>query len=158
MSYELKKPFTDQEYADFVVEYNHKKGLNIEETENAIFALEQNEIMGNGIPITDSTYNEKIMQKRKEKFESEFFETSLGWIRRKVLLKNGEQKDFLSDMLMPIKVGIDMGQEVRIITYRKPNFCSQLTENYLKTLQEERNATYEFINECLNQIVNDFGV
>ena len=46
MSYELKKPITDKEKADFIVEYNHKNGLKIEDTEMFLFALEPNEMMG----------------------------------------------------------------------------------------------------------------
>ena len=43
MSYTLNKPYTDEEYADFVVEHNHNNGLLIEETETAVYALEPNE-------------------------------------------------------------------------------------------------------------------
>ena len=37
MSYKLEKPFTDEQRADFIVQYNHNLGLEIQETENAIF-------------------------------------------------------------------------------------------------------------------------
>ncbi len=48
MSYELKKTvtLTEKEKMDFIVEYNHNKGLKIEDTEMFLFALEPNEIMG----------------------------------------------------------------------------------------------------------------
>lgn len=45
MSYKLEKSYTDIERADFIVEYNHKLGLHIEETEQALYALEANEMM-----------------------------------------------------------------------------------------------------------------
>lgn len=46
MCYELKKPITDTQRADFIVEYNHNQGLRIEDTEMFLFALEPDEIMG----------------------------------------------------------------------------------------------------------------
>ena len=46
MCYEIKKPITDKEKADFIVEYNHNQGLKIEDTEMFLFALEPDEIMG----------------------------------------------------------------------------------------------------------------
>ena len=45
MSYKLDKPYTDEEYANFVVEHNHNNGRTIEETETAVYALEANEMM-----------------------------------------------------------------------------------------------------------------
>lgn len=46
MCYEIKKPITDKQRADFITEYNYAKGLRIEDTEMFLFALELDEIMG----------------------------------------------------------------------------------------------------------------
>ena len=97
-----------------------------------------------------------IAMKRKKEFEKTFFVTSLGWIRRKVTMKNGSVKDFLSDLLLPIKAGMELGQKVEIITYKTPDFQKELTKEYLETLQENKYATQEFIQECLFQTVIDF--
>ena len=35
---ELKQPYTDEEREDFIVEYNHRQGYKIEETDNALLA------------------------------------------------------------------------------------------------------------------------
>lgn len=35
---ELNKPYTEKERMDFIVEYNHKNGFSIEETENSLVA------------------------------------------------------------------------------------------------------------------------
>lgn len=43
MSYEIKKPITDIQRVDFIVEHN---GLKFEDTEMFLFALEADEIMG----------------------------------------------------------------------------------------------------------------
>ena len=36
----LNKPYTEEEKIEFIVEYNHKQGLVIEETEEALLALD----------------------------------------------------------------------------------------------------------------------
>lgn len=158
MSYKLEKPYTDRERADFICEYNHRKHLQIEETENAIFALEADEIIENDEVIINPDYETELAQAREIQFEKDFFETTLGWIRRKVTMKDGSQKDFLSDLLLPIKAGLDLGQEVTIITYEKPDFSNETTKEYMESLQTRKTATQEFIIECLNRTVSDFGI
>ena len=37
---ELKKPCTDKERADFIVEYNHQKGYEIQETDEVLLAIQ----------------------------------------------------------------------------------------------------------------------
>ena len=74
-----------------------------------------------------------------ENFARCFFNTSLGYIRRKAYVKEtGEYKDFLADMLAGMKVG------QKIITY------SQELEPSFQFV------TAEFIQECENQYNNDF--
>lgn len=63
MSYTLNKPYTDEEYADFVVEHNHNNGLLIEETETAVYALEPNEIMQEGLPVVNPDYEQEQAEK-----------------------------------------------------------------------------------------------
>ena len=36
----LNKPYTDQERCDFIVEYNHNQGYEIEETDEALLAIQ----------------------------------------------------------------------------------------------------------------------
>lgn len=156
MSYKLEKPYTDLQRADFIVNYNHKQGLMIEETDNALYALLANEILQDGVPVINPNYEAEVAQERQEQFEKEFFETSLGWIRRKVNMKDGSRKDFLSDLLLQIKVGLEMGQNIEIITYSQPDFSQDLTTEYLLSLQVKKSATSAFIQECLAQTVTDF--
>lgn len=157
MSYKLEKPCTTQERADFIVKYNHQMGLDIAETEDAIFALEHNEIMQDDKPVINPNYAQECAQRREEQFKNEFFFTSLGWIRRKVNMKDGSTKDFLADLLLPIKAGLELGQKVVIITYREPDFTIDYDEEYIVSLQERKEATAGFIQECLMQTVADFG-
>lgn len=156
MAYKLEKPCTQEQRIEFIVNYNHQMGLNIEETEEALYALLPNEIMVEGEAVVDEAYEQKLMNKRESEFQKAFFHTSLGWIRRKVSMKDGSIKDFLSDLLLSIKAGLELGGEVEIITYQNPDFSNDITNEYLVTLQERKNATMEFVEECLSQTVADF--
>ena len=82
---------------------------------------------------------EEIEEKRQEEFVKDFFNTSLGYVRRKVHMKDGSVKDFLSDILPRLKEG------VKIITY-----------NINGTQNTGVVVTAEFIEECDNQLLLDF--
>ena len=100
--------------------------------------------------------NDEIAAARQEIFEQEFFLTSLGYIRRKVSMSTGETKDFLSDLLPAISMGIQMGQTVPILVYNTPDFTQEVTPEYIISLQEAKNATAAFIQECALQLSTDF--
>ena len=105
------------------------------------------EIKANPVPTTEE---------KQTRFNKEFFNTSLGYIRRKVNMSTGETKDFLSDLLPVISIGIQSGQTIPVITYSLPDFTQDLTTEYLETLQTVKNVTSEFIQECFLQLSNDF--
>ena len=65
MSYKLEKPYTDTQRADFIIEYNRKNGLKIEETQNALFALEANEIIVDGEPVINPDYEQQHFEQVK---------------------------------------------------------------------------------------------
>ena len=67
MAYRLLKPYSDKERIDFIVEYNHNKGLVVEEGNDALYALEANEIMQDGAPFVDPEYENKIAQAEAER-------------------------------------------------------------------------------------------
>ncbi len=104
----------------------------------------------------ESSYLQKAASYRQEIFEKEFFNTSLGWIRREVRMKDGSTRNFLSDLLLQIKAGLDMGVSVDILTYNLPDFTQELSDDYIKTLQVTKPATSDFIQECLMQTVADW--
>ena len=112
----------------------------------------------NGILELIPNIDEVIIQRRRRQFYKDFFQTSLGNIRRKVQMKDGTVKDFLSDLLLQIKAGIELGQNVEILTYETPDFTQELTNEYMLSLQERKNADLNFVRECLMQTVNDFGI
>lgn len=70
MSYKLEKPYTDEQYADFVVKHNHNNGRTIEETESALYALEANEILVEGEPIIDPDYAEELAKRERERINA----------------------------------------------------------------------------------------
>ena len=109
----------------------------------------------NGKIIVNPNYEQEKAQKRQSNFETEFFNTSLGWIRRKVTMKDGSTKDFLSDLLPSIMEGLRLGIAPNIITYREPDFTQEVTD--WTVYQVKKEATQQFIQDCLLQISEDFG-
>ena len=104
------------------------------------------------VDITPTT--EEQAKEREEQFNKDFFNTSLGYVRRKVSMATGETKDFLSDLLPTISMGVQMGKPVTIITYNKPDFTQEITD--WTVLQNEKTVTAEFVKECFMQLSNDF--
>jgi len=82
---------------------------------------------------------EEVAQKQQEQFLKDFFNTSLGWVSRKVHMKDGSIKDFLTDILPLLQV------DVPIITY---NLDGTQNVGVLVTTQ--------FIEECKQQLLLDF--
>ena len=136
----LEKPYTEQEKNDFIIDNNRKLGYLIEETEEALLAL----------GYTD----EEEAEKREAEFNTEFFLTSLGYIRRSVTMANGTHKDFLSDLLPAISASVQLGQTVNLIAYDKPPFDEDITD--WTPYQHIVQATPQFIQECFLQLGNDF--
>lgn len=86
MSYKLEKPYTDKEYADFVVEHNHNNGRTIEVTPTAVYALEPDEILDDsGVPVINPNYEaheaEKMCQSRIAEIKTELYELDIKRIR-----------------------------------------------------------------------------
>lgn len=104
--------------------------------------------------IINPNYEQEQAIKRETEFKKDFFETSLGWIRRKVSMKTGETKDFLTDLLPVISLGVQSGQTVSIITYTPPDFTQEEVD--WESLQTLKTATPVFIQECFNQVSKDF--
>ena len=123
-------------------------------------------ICSNGEIILNPNYEEEQEQKRREMFESKFFNTSLGWVRREVHMANGDTKDFLSDLLPSIFIGVSSGTPVTVLTYDAPDFTQDIYQedewgdiidnvNWTE-LQHVQVVTAQFIQECLGQLQNDF--
>ena len=122
---QLNKPYTEKEQLDFIVKQNHNNGYEIEETENGL--------------VAKGYTQEEIEQQEQEQRTKEFFNTSLGFIKRKVSMLTGETRDFLFDIKPTLAVGVP------IITY---NLDGTQNTNVL--------VTKEFLDECDKQIYKDF--
>ena len=95
--------------------------------------------------IINPNFDEEEKLKKQEAFNEEFFFTSLGYIRRKVTMANGDIKDFLSDLLPTISMAFTMGQEVKVIAYDVPDFDDlKPVEEY----QHSETVNVQFIREC----------
>ena len=101
----------------------------------SIEETEENYQLYNGEYLTE----EEIAQKQQEEFAKDFFSTSLGYVRRKVHMKDGSIKDFLTDILPLLQVNVP------IITYNLDG-----TQNVGVMVTEQ------FIQECKQQLMIDF--
>lgn len=110
----------------------------------------ENYVLHNGQYLTEA----EVIALRKEQFNKDFFPTSLGYIRRKVSMATGETKDFLSDLLPTISMGVQMGQPVTIIAYTEPDFTKE--EINWEELQTVAIVNAQFVQECFMQLSNDF--
>lgn len=113
----------------------------IEKIGDKLYALNDNEAVKNGEIVVDNDRQKNI---RKAQFEKEFFNTSLGWVSRKVHMQTGEVWDFLKDFAKPDLL------DREIITYT-PN------EDYT-SLEQHKGVvvTQQFLQECEEQIHKDF--
>lgn len=95
-------------------------------------------IVQDGKLIENPDYEAQKKEREDRAFNAQFFNTSLGYVRRTVTMKDGSTKDFLSDILPLLQAGIP------VLTYTR-----ELEQN--KVI-----VTDEFINECKQQVLKDF--
>lgn len=115
---------------------------------------EEKYMVENNKIIVNPEFEVEQTKLREEEFKTQFFNTSLGYIRRKVTMANGDTKDFLTDLLPSISLGIQLKQPVLIISYKEPDFTKDV-ENW-KQYQEIKQATPQFTQECFLQLNKDF--
>lgn len=101
--------------------------------------------------LTDGSINHDYARKD---FEKNFFNTSLGWIRRIITNADGSHANFLYDILPAITTAVSQGLSYPIIAYDEPDFTEEVID--WREYQKFVNATPQFIQECLQQIGNDF--
>lgn len=111
-------------------------------------------IVQDGQLIPNPNYEEEKAAIRQANFEKAFFNTSLGYIRRSVTMADGSHKDFLSDLLPIISMGVQAGTAVNILAYDKPPFDKDITD--WTKYQHQVVVTVQFIQECFLQLSNDF--
>lgn len=130
---------------DFNSKYLDEDILRVETSEELYEAwcLDKKKVIyKEGEIIINPDYEAEKQAELIEQFNKEFFNTSLGYIRRKVTMKDGSSKDFLTDIVPLLQVG------VQIITYSLNG--AELTQNTGVTVTEQ------FITECKQQLFSDF--
>ena len=105
-------------------------------------------------PVINPNYEQEQAERREAEFNKAFFNTSLGYIRRAVTMADGSKKDFLSDLLPVISMGVQSGMPVNILTYDEPPFDEDVTD--WTEYQHQVTVTAQFIQECFRQLSNDF--
>lgn len=176
----LYPPFTIDKCEVFVNRAN-ENGKNVIQYGENRYAIAYNEIMGKkeveidvpdydaetgeqtgthketiiiDYPVLNPNYEQEQADKREAEFNRAFFNTSLGYVRRSVTMADGSKKDFLSDLLPVISMGVQSGMPVNILTYDKPPFDEDVTD--WEEYQHQVVVTPQFIQECFLQLSNDF--
>lgn len=138
-------------------------GGKIQIVNDNVYCLFNNEQVLNGVISLNPNYDAQQAEKRETYFKANFFETSLGWIRKKVSMKDGSTKDFLFDCFPLLQTRVSSGTMPAnsFLYYGLPDFANDLTTDYMLTLQHINSAlstaeTATFISECSAQIIKEF--
>lgn len=127
--------------------YPQYQGYEILETEDNI-------VIYNNEYVFESDIEDIKKADRKKTFKKEFFNTSLGWIRRTVTKADGSHADFLLNYVPALKTALEMGLSYEILTYDMPSFDTDIID--WTPYQHFKPINAEFIRECLQQTANDF--
>lgn len=95
-------------------------------------------IVEDGSLIINPNYDEEKQAREDEEFNKAFFNTSLGYVRRTVTMKDGSTCKFLTDILPQLEPGVP------VLTYTR-----QLEQSRVQ-------STEQFIQECKQQLFIDF--
>lgn len=141
----------------------NKQGIKSYSVEEQVYynylADESRYIVQDNKIVEDPDYMEKMKNEREVGFKLQFFETSLGWIRREPTLADGTKDNFLNNNLPLFAIALTAGQEVVLpVAYQLPDFSKELTEEYMKSLQTlNQPITQQFIMECMQVKMTDFS-
>lgn len=147
----------DKEETIIVIDYDEEGNPIGEHTEIIIVKVpstHKETIYVKGI-VLNPDYEQEEETRRENEFNQAFFNTSLGYIRRKVTMADGSHKDFLSDLLPVISMGVQAGQAVNILAYDAPPFDEDVTD--WTKYQHQKVVTAQFIQECFMQLSADFA-
>ncbi len=145
MSYELKKPITEQKRMDFISNYIYKQGLRLEDTEMFLFALEVNEIMGEkeieiDVPEYDEEGNPIIIEYEDTETVIDYDEEGNPIGSHEITVIKHKQKTHIEKITIPYPV-IDPNYEQEQIRKIKSN---KLTENLTKAKTAIENGYITF--------------
>ena len=92
-------------------------------------------------------------KQRRDYWYANFFQTSLGWVRKKATMKDGTVDDFLTQDLSLLAIGLGEGAEAKVIVYATPDFTQEID---ILALQSYVDVTPQFIMDCLLEKQNEF--
>ena len=116
MSYKIEKPLSIEERTNFIVEYNHNLSLKIEETDLAMYALEEwEELVGDEVIDNKEAWEEKQRQAEKERiaqltctkrvFALMLQELGIPYSQLKELIATNEQAQLEWDLCVELERG-----------------------------------------------------
>ena len=118
MSYKLEKPYTEKQKIDFIVQYNHNEGLNIQETENALYALEAWEKL-EGDEVIDNSEEYQQEQAKKEAERIAMLNMTGADVERAIYKVKGIDFD---DILAMVKDNPAIDEKALKIEFKANNF------------------------------------
>lgn len=118
MSYKLDKPYTEKQKIDFIVQYNHNEGLNIQETENALYALEAWEKL-EGDEVIDNSEEYRQEQAKKEAERIAMLNMTGADVERAIYKVKGIDFD---DILAMVKDNPAIDEKALKIEFKANNF------------------------------------
>lgn len=118
MSYKLDKPYTEKQKIDFIIQYNHNEGLNIQETENALYALEVWEKF-EGDDVIDNSEEYQQEQAKKEAERLAMLNMTGADVERAIYKVKGIDFD---DILAMVKDNPAIDEKALKIEFKANNF------------------------------------
>lgn len=119
MSYKLEQPYTEEQRANFIVEYNHKQGLHIQEDDNGnLFALEAFEKLVDD-EVIDNTVEYEAEKAKAERERINMLSLTAADVERAIYKAKGI--DF-EDILEMVKENPDIDVKALKIEFKANNF------------------------------------
>ena len=116
MSYKIEKPLSIDERTNFIVEYNHNLNLRIEETESAMYALEEwEELVGDEVIDNKEAWEEKQAQKERERIA--LLSLTRGDVFRGLLLARGLTRAMLRSLIENNEELTEVEKEMALIDF-----------------------------------------
>ena len=119
MSYKLEQPYTEEQRINFIIKYNHNKGLHIQEDDNGnLFALEAFEKFVDN-EVVDNTAEYEAEKAKAERERINMLSLTAADVERAIYKAKGI--DF-EDILETVKENLDIDVKALKIEFKANNF------------------------------------
>ena len=147
MSYKLNKPLSIKDRADFIVTYNHNKGLRIEESSNAIYALEDWEMLNESDEIIENINAWRTQQAKVEAERVAKLNLTAADVERGIYKAKGiDFNDILELVALNCPSGIDIKAlkiELKANNFYRGNVYVDVIGNLLGLTQRQLDKFFE---------------